>query len=168
MAEQVKKDSIGDHFALYVPDKDILFHRVSKQNFLGEEYGAASGQTTLLAEVTFRPGSYLASKSADAIASEVVRDLCRLGFIDVEDLVATAVRTEKYAYVIYDLDHRRNVDTVLQYLRAQGILSVGRFAEFEYLNTDGVAERTLKLARDLNRSRSADRIPDTRLGETQK
>ena len=52
--------------------------------------------------------------------------------------------------MIYDLDHRRNVDTILAYLREQGIRCAGRFAEFEYLNTDGVVERTLKLAREVN------------------
>ena len=36
------------------------------------------------------------------------------------------------------------------WLREQGIRCAGRFAEFEYLNTDTVAERTLALARELN------------------
>jgi protoporphyrinogen oxidase len=73
-----------------------------------------------------------------------------LGFIDVHDIIDTAVRFEHYAYVIYDLDHRKNVTTILNYLRQLNIRSVGRFAEFEYLNTDGVVERTLKLAEEIN------------------
>jgi protoporphyrinogen oxidase len=151
---QVKKDRIGDHFALYIPDKDIIFHRVSKLNFLGDEYGKSSDTTTLLVEVTFRPGSYLSGKSHDAIVDEVVRDLCRVGFIDKEDVIDATLRMEKYAYVIYDLEHRRNVDSILDYLLERGIRCSGRFAEFEYLNTDGVAERTLKLARELNSERA--------------
>lgn len=147
---QVKKDRVGDHFALYVPDKNIIFHRLSKLNFLGSEYGLPQDGTTLMAEVTFRPGSYLASLPKSTIEQCVTDDLCRLGFIDKEDVTATAVRLERYAYVIYDLDHRKNVDEVLGYLRSLGISSVGRFAEFEYLNTDGVVERTLSLARKLN------------------
>jgi protoporphyrinogen oxidase len=62
---------------------------------------------------------------------------------------------EEYAYVIYDLDHRQNVDTVLNYLKSIGIMSLGRFAEFEYLNTDGVVERTLAAARTINPQRAA-------------
>jgi protoporphyrinogen oxidase len=149
---QVKRDRIGDHFALYVPDKDIIFHRLSKLNFLGPEYTASNGASTLLAEVTFRPGSYLASLPEHAIVEQVSRDLARLQLIDMEDITDVAVHTERYAYVIYDLDHRRKVDTILSYLKSLGISCVGRFAEFEYLNTDGVVERTLKLAREINRT----------------
>ena len=149
---QVKKDRIGDHFALYIPDKDIIFHRLSKLNFLGPEYSLPNGGSTLLAEVTFRPGSHLAARSESEIAEQVIKDLVRIGFIDAEDVLDTAIRSEKYAYVIYDLDHRTKVDQILNYLKGQAIRCAGRFAEFEYLNTDGVVERTLKLAREMNAS----------------
>lgn len=147
---QVKEDAIGDHFALYIPDKDIIFHRLSKLNFLGAAYKPQGVGSTLMAEVTFRPGSYLSSLPESEIVSRTIDGLERLGFIDRANVTNTALRTEKYAYVIYDLDHRKNVDRVLRWLREQGIRCAGRFAEFEYLNTDTVAERTLALARELN------------------
>lgn len=147
---QVKQDRIGDHFALYIPDESIIFHRLSKLNFLGSEYLLANGGTTLMAEVTFRPGSYLASRTPNEIVDKVIQDLVRLQFIGIEDVFETSIRVEPYAYVIYDLDHRSNVDRILAYLNSIGISSAGRFAEFEYLNTDGVVERTLKLAREIN------------------
>ena len=150
VAIHVKKDKIGDHFAVYFPDPNIIFHRVSKLNFLGESYCPADGGTVLLAEVTFRPDSYLGSLSVKAIEDEIVVNLGALGLIDPNDVTAIETKTEKYAYVIYDLDHRRNADTVLNYLKSIGIRCAGRFAEFEYLNTDGVVEHTLKLARELN------------------
>lgn len=147
---QVRKDTIGDHLAIYVPERDIVFHRLSKLNFLGQEYCLPNGGSTLMAEVTFRPDSYLGCLPEAAIVERVTRDLAKLGFIDIENIIDTAVRIEKYAYVIYDLDHRRNVDAILGWLDRAGIPSVGRFAEFEYLNTDGVVERTLRLARAIN------------------
>jgi protoporphyrinogen oxidase len=103
-----------------------------------------------MAEVTFRPGSYLSSLPESEIVSCTIDGLERLGFVDRANVTDTALRTEKYAYVIYDLDHRKNVNRVLGWLREQGIRCAGRFAEFEYLNTDTVAERTLALARELN------------------
>jgi protoporphyrinogen oxidase len=147
---QVRKDAIGDHFALYIPDKDIIFHRLSKLNFLGEEYKLPGEGSTLMAEVTFRAGSYLSSLSEDEIVTRTLDGLTKLGFIDRADVTDAALKTEKYAYVIYDLDHRKNVDIVLGWLREQGIRCAGRFAEFEYLNTDAVAEHTLALGRELN------------------
>jgi protoporphyrinogen oxidase len=147
---QVKRDSIGDHFAIYLPEKDIIFHRLSKLNFLGDAYCQTNGGSTLMAEVTFRPGSYLAGIGEKEISRRVLEDLETIGFISGVDVTDVQVRHEKYAYVIYDLKHRMNTDTILSFLRAQGIYSVGRFAEFEYLNTDGVVERTLRLAAQLN------------------
>jgi protoporphyrinogen oxidase len=152
VAIHVKKDMIGDHFAIYFPDPDILFHRVSKLNFLGDSYTHKDGSTTLLAEVTFRPGSYLGSLSVDVIQNKVIDGLESQGMIAREDVISIETQTVKYAYVIYDLDHRKNTDLVLSYLRSIGIRCVGRFAEFEYLNTDAVVERSLKLAREINQS----------------
>ena len=148
---QVKHDTIGDHFAVYVPEKDIIFHRLSKLNFLGDAYCMKDGGSTLMAEVTFRPDSYLSSLSKEEIATRVQEDLEKLGFIKQSDITAVEVRCEKYAYVIYDINHRENTDAILGFLESHGIFSAGRFAEFEYLNTDGVVERTLKLAEKLNK-----------------
>lgn len=147
---QVRADAIGDHFALYIPEKDILFHRLSKLNFLGEAYGGEDGRTTLMAEVTFRPGGHLSTLDPKKIQERVVADLAKLGFIDPVDVLDVELRREEYAYVIYDLHHRTRTDLLLGWLREQGVRSAGRFAEFEYLNTDGVVERTLALARELN------------------
>ena len=59
-------------------------------------------------------------------------------------------RSFKYAYPIYDLMHRQHTDKVLTYLKSIGIESNGRFAEFEYMNSDKVAENSMKLADKLN------------------
>jgi len=147
---QVKKDNIGDHIALYLPDKDTIFHRLSRLNFLGENYQLPNGASTLMAEVTFRPGSYLASLPQSQIVDQVIDGLVANKLIERGDIMETTIRHEPYAYVIYDLDHRQNADGVLNYLTSKGIHSAGRFAQFEYLNTDGVVEQTLKLAETIN------------------
>jgi protoporphyrinogen oxidase len=150
VALHVRKDTIGEHFALYFADPDVIFHRLSKLNFLGEAYCHEDGSSTLLVEVTFRPDSYLALLSVEDVQRRVIDDLFMLELIDKEDVISSEVRTEQYAYVIYDLDHRKNADKVLGYLESIGVRSAGRFAQFEYLNSDGVVENTLKLARELN------------------
>lgn len=150
IALHVKKDKIGNHFAFYIPDPKIIFHRLSKLNFLGSNYERENGASTLMAEVTFRPDSYLGNLDVAEIEKQVVQGLADLGFVEPEDVVSIETRTAKYAYVIYDLDHRKNADTVLGYLESLGISSAGRFAEFEYLNSDAVVEHTLKLADKLN------------------
>jgi protoporphyrinogen oxidase len=73
-----------------------------------------------------------------------------------EDFIDIDIRRVKYAYVIYDLTHRRNTDAVLGHLRSAGIPCCGRFAEFEYVNMDNVIERAMKLAASLNQEWTAD------------
>lgn len=150
IALHLRKDFIGDHFALYFADPETIFHRLSKLNFLGENYSHPDGGSTILLEITFRPKSYIGSMSKDEILGRALKDLTKLGLAHEQDVLNAEIRTEEYAYVVYDLDHRRNADLVLSYLTEKGIHCVGRFAQFEYLNSDGVVENTLRLARRLN------------------
>jgi len=143
-------DTIGDRFSVIVPDKDIIFHRLSKLNFLGKEYIPEDGKSTLLIEITFRPQSYLSTLSEQQIKDEVIKDLDVCGFVKMDDIDDIIVKRYKYAYVIYDLLHRYNTDKVLDYLKSIGIESNGRFAQFEYLNSDQIAVNSMNLARKLN------------------
>jgi protoporphyrinogen oxidase len=70
-----------------------------------------------------------------------VRDLERIGFSPANAVKFAVTRTFRYAYVIYDLHHRRNTDKVLAWLSSIGITSVGRFSTFEYINSDQAIER---------------------------
>ncbi len=149
-AISAKKDGLGNNFAATFADKSLIFHRLSKINFLGPEYRPADGSSVLLAEVTFRPGSYLSKMSREAIVKKIEEDLNRINLVKKRYLREVVLGTFEYAYVIYDLNHRKNTDKVLKYLADIGITSCGRFAEFEYLNMDMTAERSMKTADRLN------------------
>jgi protoporphyrinogen oxidase len=83
-----------------------------------------------------------------------------------EDVIASArgVATEGYTHQLYYhypraggfqtmVDaYRHRAETRGQRIETSRIICSGRFAEFEYLNTDAVVERTLALARSLDRS----------------
>ena len=140
-------------FAITLPDKDIIFHRLSKLNFLGEKYVPKDGKSTLLVEITFRPNSYLSTLSKKQIKEKVIKDLDICGFVKEKDIDDIAVEKYKYAYVIYDLLHRKNTDIVLKYLKSIGIESNGRFAQFEYLNSDQIALNSMNLAKKINKKR---------------
>ena len=47
--------------------------------------------------------------------------------------------------MIYDINHRKNTDIVLNYLNSVNITPLGRFGTFEYINSD----KAIELARDL-------------------
>ena len=149
---QAKKDAMGANFTFMVPEADIIFHRISKLNFLGASYCLPNKGTTLLVEITFMPNSNMATMNTEDITRKVIEDLEKLKLIRKKDITSAEIKQHQYAYVIYDLDHRKNTDSVLNYLTSIGIESCGRFAEFEYLNSDQVVAHAKKLAEKLNRN----------------
>ncbi len=145
---QTARHSLGDNLAVLVPRPDISFHRVTRLDYLGENY-RRPGVDTLMAEITFRPGDRF-DLPEEEIAEMVAADLDRLGFAPRSGIKLASTRTFKYAYVIYDLDHRKNTDTVLSWLRSIGIESAGRFAAFEYINMNTAVEMARTCARRIN------------------
>lgn len=143
----VKKDNLGSNFAIMVSDKDIIFHRVSKLNFLGDNYCKKDGSSTLMVEVTYRKDSIVDKMTNEDIITKILDGLEGLKFINKrEDVNFTESRRFEYAYVIYDLNHRKNIDLIKDYFNNQDIKLCGRFGEFEYLNMDAVIKHALNLS----------------------
>ena len=146
----VKEDMIGEHFSVMIPQQDVIFHRISKLDFLGEHYHLKDSASLLL-EITYREGDKYNQMSQSQLIDRCIDDLVKIGFIESREMVNfTDFHREKYAYVIYDLNHRRHTDMVLNYFRSLGIESSGRFAEFEYMNSDKVIEYSINLAEKIN------------------
>ena len=143
-ALRLKQDRLGDNFAITVADKTVLFHRLSKLNFLFPPE-IADGTTTVLVEVTYRKGDLVDQMSDRQVVDRIIHDLCRLDFIEsAETVLADEVTRHPFAYVIYDLAHGPNMATVRRYCEGElGLFLHGRFGEFEYLNMDQVIRRSM-------------------------
>jgi protoporphyrinogen oxidase len=138
------KDNLGENFAVMVPQPDISFHRLSKIDFLGDSYHK-NDTANLMVEITYRQGDQF-DCSDEKINEIVVADLEKTGFSKASDTNHVKTRSFKYAYVIYDLHHRKNMDIILGWLAEKGITSIGRFGLFEYYNMDKVVETTKSIA----------------------
>ena len=55
----------------------------------------------------------------------------------------------KYAYVIYDLDYKKKINTIKDYLREKGIITAGRYGEWAYLNMDHAIQAGERAAQTL-------------------
>lgn len=146
---KITGDRLIDQFALYVPDPNVIFHRLSRLNFLGEAYGDGSNKLFLMAEVTFRGDSFIGQMSAEAVIQSTIEGLEKLGIAKKEEVEQVEIRTFEHAYVIYDLNHRRRTDQVLSWTSEIGIVCSGRFGKFEYQNSDQVVYDSMILAKDL-------------------
>ena len=145
---RTKEDLCGDHFAFMNPEKDIIFHRISKMDFLGQNYQAESGATYMV-EVTYREKDYIDSLTEEELKRKIAQGMKRIAFVEDEtDVEFINVTRHPYAYVIYDINHRKNMKAIRSYYASQGILLNGRFGNFEYWNMDRVIRESKKLVEE--------------------
>jgi len=131
----IDKHKINDFTWLYIPDRDVLAHRVSfPSNY--SSFVAPEGESSVSAEITCNAGDKIWKMKEDDLIEKTIGDLHRLKIINKKDVCFAKVRRMKYAYVINDLDYQENIRIVKDYMREIGIDLVGRFSEFKYLNMD--------------------------------
>lgn len=123
---------------MYIPDKKLgMTNRLSfPSNF--SRNAAPEGCSSILAEITFQPGDDVASLVDTVLVEEVTCMLEEMGICMRDQVVFSAVERQPFAYVVYDLAYQKNIAIVKEYCTNAGIPLVGRFAQFEYLNMDGV------------------------------
>ncbi|MCB6543283.1 FAD-dependent oxidoreductase [Desulfovibrio desulfuricans] len=139
----VRSDKAGDNFAFMIADKKVIFHRMSKIDFLGDAYHLPDS-TTYMIEITYRKNDLIDQSSDDTIRQRILEGLEHIEFIDgPQDVNFIDIKRFEYAYVIYDLLHRHNMDMVIDHFRNEGVDLLGRFGSFEYLNMDAVIEQAL-------------------------
>lgn len=145
---KTRKDLSGENFAFMNPEKDIIFHRISKMDFLGDAY--KSGSATYMAEVTYREGDYTDSLPGVELERRIASGIVRLGFAEKEEDVSLLNLTRhQYAYVIYDLHHKENMSAIREYFAEEGVYLNGRFGNFEYWNMDKVLRESKTMAEEL-------------------
>lgn len=127
---------LNDYSWLYIPDKSVLMHRVSfPPNF--SSFTVPQGKSSLLAEITCNFEDLFWNMNDKDIIERTISDLSKLNIIKSESVCYANVRKIKYAYVVNDLNYRKNLELIYKYLNDIGIDIVGRFGEYKYLNMDG-------------------------------
>jgi len=128
----IKRPKISEKNWIYFPEKDLIFNRISfPMNF--SEFTTPRNRSSILIEVTHRRNEIdieeIKEKVIDGlITSKIIRESDKLDVCDVSQF--------KYAYVIYDLNHKKNVRTIHEFLKDNTIIPIGRYGEWKYLNMD--------------------------------
>ena len=143
-------DLCGDNFTFTIPDKQVLFHRISKMDFLGEAYHRA-GEATFIAEITYRAGDAVDCLSRSNLMQLIKDGMKRIGFAhSCDDVEILDITDCKYAYVIYDLNHNENMRFIREFYNGKGVFLNGRFGNFEYWNMDRILRESLNLSQKIN------------------
>lgn len=139
-------DLCGNNFAFMIPDKDVIFHRISKMDFLGQAYHHKPDEATYMIEITYRKNDQFDCMSLDELKDSVSDGLVRIGFAKLKDDVEFIdVSDYQYAYVIYDINHTDNMSYIRDFYNKEGIYLNGRFGNFEYWNMDRILRESLNL-----------------------
>lgn len=131
----VDRPAVSDKHWLYFPEKRFVFNRISfPMNF--SPHTTPKGRSSILVEVTHR-GSEMDPEKIENIKRQVREGLIAAGILKESDrLEVFDAYGFKYAYVIYDLNHKHNVDKIHKFLKQRNIIPTGRFGEWGYLNMD--------------------------------
>lgn len=147
---KVPYDNYGEHFTYTIPSKDIVFHRISKMDYLGENYHK-EGEATYIVEITYKPGQRELLGTDEQIMNRIREGMVKIKAAKSEgDAEIIDVTHYEYAYVVYDLKHNVNMNRIRSYLEGTGIFLNGRFGNFEYWNMDKVLLETKKLINKMN------------------
>jgi protoporphyrinogen oxidase len=142
----VDVDRAGDNFAFMIADRKVLFHRLSKVDFLGGGCHIPNTATYLM-EYTYRSGDLVAALPNERLRSMFIDGLREIRFIENDGEVRSfTLKRFPYAYVIYDLEHKRNMSAVREHFARRGVRLNGRFGNFEYWNMDRVIAESRKTA----------------------
>ena len=135
---KIKGDVAGNNFAFMIPDKDIIFHRISKLNFLGKNY-SEKNYSFFEVEITMKKGSKIDMMEEELIVDQIINGLMKIKFIKKRsDIHSYVLKRFEYAYVIYNLEHRKSVNKIIDYYNKFGVKFLGRWGSWEYLNSDQV------------------------------
>ncbi len=141
-----------DFTAIYVPDKRVLAHRIGFPSSFSPSC-VPEGKSSLLAEITCPLlDETIWQATDDAVINQVITELEQLGIVTSRnDVYYQTLRRSPYAYVIYDHNHAKNMQIIRDYFKSLGIILLGRFSRFEYLNMDACVREAMELSAQLNR-----------------
>jgi UDP-galactopyranose mutase len=130
----VGRENLTEKHWIYYPEETV-FHRIFVQGN-ASPYCNAPGGFGLTCEITYSEAKPLPC-DGDALIQRCIEDCHKVGFFKPEDPIWAAHQVDMpIAYVVYDHDRAKNVNVIREWLSAQDIVLAGRYAEWEYYNSD--------------------------------
>jgi UDP-galactopyranose mutase len=129
----IDRDGITDQHWIYFPEAVFPFYRSgSYSNFAAAS--APSNATSLYLEISYVPEMALDKRAMIDAAKE---GLERCGMLSGSDrVIADDAVDIPYAYVIYDTFRKKNLPSIIKYLKSNGVWSIGRYGSWKYMSME--------------------------------
>jgi protoporphyrinogen oxidase len=135
----LKRPAPNQHW-IYVPDKHIVFHRYAWISNYGEDI--SPNRSVLIAEITLPPKQLV---DLERIKEEVLQGLVSIEVLHEEEVEVSEAWFSRYGYPIYTLTHANDVATIMKNLLEIGIITFGRWRNWQYWNTDKIYEKAMEI-----------------------
>src|SRR5262249_36087906 len=127
---------------IYTADKTIPVHKITV-NHNSSDFLRAKPHHGILGEVAYSKGSRSPGKDTE---KRFVDSLIRLGLIrDSKEVIEIASMDVRHAYPVPTLDRAAIVERIRTWLEERDIYTIGRFGEWDYINSDEAMHRGLWL-----------------------
>jgi protoporphyrinogen oxidase len=146
----IDRPNLSDKHWVYFYEDPFPFHRLSFPATFSPDT-VPPGKSSIATEVAFSEHRPL---DRDTAVARTIDALRLAGILRPDDRIEL-VHTEEIspAYVIYDLDHQKNVGLIRAWLKENGIWPVGRFGEWQYFNMDHSMRSGRTAAEEILKSR---------------
>ena len=143
-----------DHW-VYLPEKHLTVHRICEfKNFSDHEI--PGNKTIICCEITCREGDEHWNLTLEEGAKIAENDLVTVGLLKPGMSRGLELKRIRYAYPVYDLTYRKNLDVLIKAARAvPGLTTTGRQGLYRYNNMDHSVAMGRKVARTLLKGKDA-------------
>jgi UDP-galactopyranose mutase len=158
----VGREHLTEKHWIYYPEETV-FHRIFVQGNASPHCNPPGG-FGLTCEITYSDAKPLPAEGDDLIR-QCIEDCHRVGFFQKDDPIWAANQVDMpVAYVVYDHDRAANVAVIREWLSSQDIVLAGRYAEWEYYNSDHAfiaGKKAAEQVTDLRKGQLAEPAPLT-------
>lgn len=136
------RPDVAKYLWFYIYDEDVPPARVYSPNLKSPD-NAPEGCSSLQAEIFFANGTKVVDKNI--ILQKTVEKLKEICQFNDSDVVVKDIRFEPYANIIFTPEIYESRKVVREWLKAQGIKTIGRFGEWDYLWSHQAFESGMKV-----------------------
>ena len=136
------RPDVAKYLWFYIYDEDVPPARVYSPNLKSPD-NVPEGCSSLQAEVFFANDAKIADK--DEVLRQTVSKLKEICQFNDSDVVVKDIRFEPYANIIFTPEIYESRKVVREWLQAQGIKTIGRFGEWDYLWSHQAFESGMKV-----------------------
>ena len=145
----LNKPTISKDQWIYFPDREVPFGRISEmRNF--SELMSPKGKTSLFVEFFCWKDDEIWNMTKEDLFELAIAWLDKLEFVNREEVIDIYHIRKENAYPVYDLDYKKNLDTVKEFLDGiENLIYIGRPGRFKYTNQDHSLEMGILAARSI-------------------